>query len=158
MKENVIDVLKYLFESYLDEDTENIPTGSSVENELSLAGFGQKNIGKAFEWLEDLAKLKSYQFQISADKNFPNRIYDAYEQEKFTLEARGFLYYMEDMGILDFNLREIVLERSLALETEQINLEQIQWTTLMVLFNISGSEGAFSWIENVVFDQSHMQH
>ncbi|MBF0264017.1 MAG: DUF494 domain-containing protein [Gammaproteobacteria bacterium] len=158
MKENVIDVLKYLFESYMDEDSEQIPLGSSVENELSLAGFGQKNIGKAFEWLEDLSKLKSYQFQFAEGNNFPNRIYDSFEQEQLSTEARGFLYYMEDMGILDFSLREIVIERALALETEQINLEQIQWTSLMVLFNISGSEGAFSWIENIVFDQSHMQH
>ena len=158
MKENVIDILKYLFESYLDEDIEHIPTGNKVKNELSLAGFGQKNIGKAFEWLDDLAKLKTHQFTLSFDIKTPSRIYNDYEQERFSIEARGFMYYLEDMGILDFNLRELIIDRALALESEEINLEQMQWITLMVLFNISGSEGAFTWIENVVFDENHLMH
>ena len=37
MKENVMDILKYIFESYLEDDQiENLPKGHNIQDELSL--------------------------------------------------------------------------------------------------------------------------
>ncbi len=41
-----MDILKYLFESYLDDDAKQIPTGTNIRKALSLAGFDEKNIHK----------------------------------------------------------------------------------------------------------------
>ena len=62
MKENVMDILKYLFESYLNEEFRHIPTDKHVQRELSLAGFNHHTINKAFKWLDDLVLIKDNLF------------------------------------------------------------------------------------------------
>jgi len=158
MKENVIDILKYLFESYIDEDIHHIPTDKSVHKELSLAGFNKNNINKAFKWLDDLALLKESIFDQNHQQSHSNRIYSSVELERFSTEARGFLYHLENKALLDFNLRETIIEKSLALEIEHIDLEIIQWVVLMVFYNISSSEIAFTWIEDMVFEETSVIH
>jgi len=59
---------------------------------------------------------------------------------------------------LDFNLRETIIEKSLALEIEEIDLELIQWVVLMVFYNISSAEIAFTWIEDMVFEETSIIH
>ena len=52
MKENVFDVLMYLFENYMYEEPETDPDRESLQSSLLQAGFSQVEINKAFEWLE----------------------------------------------------------------------------------------------------------
>ena len=49
--------------------------------------------------------------------------------------------------------RELVVDRVMALESEAIDLEQLKWVVLMVLFNQPGQETMFSWMEDFVFDR-----
>lgn len=156
MKENVVDILKYLFESYLDEEFNHIPTGKQVQKELSLAGFNNQNITKAFQWLEDLASIKNNTFE--QQHSFSNRIYNSYELERFTTGARGFLLYLENKGLLDFNLRETIIEKSLELDVEKIDLNLIQWVVLMIFYNISDSDAVFTWIEGMIFEDLSVIH
>ena len=44
------------------------------------------------------------------------------------------------------------MDRVMALETEQIDLEELRWVILMVLFNQPGLEEAYAWMEDLVFD------
>ena len=48
MKENVFDVLMYLFENYMDEGTEFQPDQEALTYELTQAGFRRGEIRKAF--------------------------------------------------------------------------------------------------------------
>ena len=58
MKENVFDVLMYLFENYMDEGPEFNPDQERLTAELAEAGFARGEIGKAFSWLEGLSELR----------------------------------------------------------------------------------------------------
>ena len=58
MKENVFDVLMYLFENYMDEDPEISQDQETLSSELSQAGFPKGEINKAFTWLEGLSNLR----------------------------------------------------------------------------------------------------
>ena len=51
MKENVFDVLIYLFENYMDEETEVSPDPDSIRSELLEIGFPHREINRAFDWL-----------------------------------------------------------------------------------------------------------
>ena len=57
MKENILDVLIYLFENYMFESGEFEPDQDTLVTELSQAGFDHSMIDRAFEWLENLADL-----------------------------------------------------------------------------------------------------
>jgi Smg protein len=59
---------------------------------------------------------------------------------------------MEQMGVLDMTTREMVIDRAMALEEREVDLEQLKWVILMVLFNQPGQEEAFAWMEDMVLD------
>jgi Smg protein len=81
------------------------------------------------------------------------RFYLPREQEKIDAEARGFILFLEQNGVLDSAMRELVIDRIMALETEEIDLEQLRWIILMVLFNQPGQEQAYAWMEDLVFNE-----
>ena len=54
MKENVLDVLMYLFETYVEAEEEPEPDQNELRIELSRAGFGDIEIERALEWLDGL--------------------------------------------------------------------------------------------------------
>ena len=56
MKEDIFDVLIYLFENYFDDDQDSFPDSAAITSELLEAGFQQPDVNKAFEemHLEDI--------------------------------------------------------------------------------------------------------
>jgi len=158
MKEDVMDILMYLFENYIDDGIESMSMDSSLHKELNRAGFSNGKINKAFDWLKTLASLKEKNTWEDYNHQSAKRIFSPLECERLDIHARGFILYLENKGILDFQLREMVIDQALALETRSIDLEQMQWVVLMVLFNIPGSEAAFTWIQDVVFEQQTLTH
>jgi Smg protein len=72
--------------------------------------------------------------------------------EFLDLESRGFLMFLEQMGILTPSSRELVIDRVLALDANDVDIEQLKWVLLMVLFNEPGQEAAYAWMEDLVFD------
>ena len=152
MKENVLDVLMYLFEHYMDEDTELQPDKDLIESELVEAGFARPEVSKALTWLEGLS---AQQDAAHTDQVFTGslRIYTRKEMEKLDVASRGFLLFLEQVGVLDLHMRELIIDRVMALETDDIDLDQLKWVVLMVLFNQPDQEASFAWIEDLVFDE-----
>jgi Smg protein len=81
------------------------------------------------------------------------RVFSPEEEKKLDVECRGFLMFLEQMGVLNSVSRELVIDRIMALETPDIDLEQVKWVVLMVLFNQPGLEEAFTWMENMVMEE-----
>jgi Smg protein len=153
MKENMFDVLMYLFEHYyMDDDAELGPDRESLQTELLEAGFPPAEISQAFEWLEDLS-IQKHQIQATETAN-AIRLYADAEMDRLDAESRGFLLFLEQMGILAPDARERVIERVMALETEDFDITQLKWVILMVLFNQPGAEAAYAWIEDLVFEST----
>ncbi len=152
MKENVIDVLMYLFENYMDDDTGGDHDQEALKTDLVGAGFPSVEIEKAFEWLEGLAALQEMPAANPELSTQSVRIYAQQEIEKLSLECRGFILFLEQVGVMDPISRELVIDRVMALESEEIDLDQLKWVILLVLFNQPGQEAAFAWMEELVFD------
>ena len=152
MKESVLDVLMYLFENYyMDDEPEGRPDRESLQVELLEAGFPPSEVNKAFDWLDDLAKQREAGIPIHAAAH-SIRLYTDREMEYLDLESRGFLMFLEQAGILLPTSRELVIDRVLALDAEDMDIEQLKWIVLMVLFNEPGQEAAYAWMEDLVFD------
>lgn len=152
MKENVLDVLMYLFQNYMyDDDTDVEPDRESVETELLEAGFPPAEIQKALDWLDDLVERQETPIVVSnAERSF--RIYTPQETGRLDVECRGFLLFLEQTGILSAETRELVIDRVMALNSEDMDLSQLRWIILLVLFNQPGQEEAYAWLEDLVFD------
>ena len=147
MKETVLDVLMYLFESFVDSEDEPEPNRNEIRDELERAGFGDRAIDRALEWLDGLNFSDATPTASSAGM----RIYDSAELERFDVAARGYLLHLEQVGILPPAQREIVIDRLLALESDEIDVEQIKWVVMMILFSQPGNEQAYAQMEDLVF-------
>ena len=151
MKENVLDVLMYLFENYFYEEPEEQPDRDSLEQNLHEAGFTNGEIEKAFHWLDGLAEQR-YQPEFKMHTDEPVRVFAESEVNRLDTDCRDFLMYLSNCGVLDAQRRELVLDRLMALEADEIDLEDVKWVVLMVLFNQPGEEAAYSWIEDLVLE------
>jgi len=153
MKENVLDVLMYLFENYLDDEVDIGENSDTLKTELAEAGFGSSEINKALEWLEGLADLQDNPAAIARLENGATRIFTPREQEQLDVECRSFLLFLEQVGVLDQYSRELVVDRIMALDAEDTDLDTLKWVILMVLFNQPGQEAAYAWIEGLVLNE-----
>jgi Smg protein len=150
MKENVFDVLMYLFENYyMDDDNPIVPDRESVQHDLYNAGFPKREIDRAFSWLEDLA-TDTPPPAMQAEHSL--RLFSPQETARLDTECRGLLLFLEQMGVLTPSCRELVIDRAMALENEDFDIEQLKWVVLMVLFNQPGEEAAYAWVEDLMFE------
>ncbi len=151
MKENVLDVLMYLFENYIYEEPELTPDRNHLHANLQEAGFSPPEVEKAFEWLDGLAAQREG-LELSGRRPGAVRQYSDAEEQKLDCECRGFLLYLENCGVLDSTRREQVVDRVMALESQDVDLEDLKWIILIVLFKNPGQEAAYAWMENLMFD------
>lgn len=151
MKQNVVDVLMYLFENFIGEEPFISPESDIVIDKLEQLGFPQHEILKAFDWLEDLAIIQQ-DAEEDDNKNSSFRVFSELEKELLDQECMGFLFFLEHSGILTAVTRELVLDRVIALDT-QLEIEQLKWIVMIVLYSHPGEENAYAWMESLVFDQ-----
>lgn len=152
MKQTVIDILIYLFEHYIDDDLELEADQDRLKSELREAGFDAGQVAKAFDWLQELAANRASADGLPTAAFTSMRIYTFDEERKLNAECRGFMYFLEQTGVLDGISRELVIDRVLALESDELDISQLKWIILMVLFNQPGQEQAFVWMEDLVMD------
>ncbi len=134
MKEGVIDVLMYIFTSYLDNDDILPEDRESIDADLREAGFQTQEIEKAFDWLDGLALAGDVPSLEQSRQSV--RIYSAKEQLRMDSKIQGFLFFLEQSGVLTPELRELVINRIMALDGDGvIDMEEFKWVVMMVLFN-----------------------
>ncbi|NOQ35181.1 MAG: DUF494 family protein [Methylococcaceae bacterium] len=146
MKENMFDVLIYLFENYLEDEVDLTPNSNAIRSELLKMGFSQPDVSQAFDWLDSLDQQDLVDCQTRAF-----RIFSEQEKTQLDIECRNLLIFLEHTSILSPDNREIVIDRAMALEDE-ISLDQLKWIVLMVLLSQSDDEVAYSRMEDIVYD------
>lgn len=151
MKESVLDVLIYLFDNYVEEELEISPDQEGLKSQLIQAGFNDMQVNKAIDWLECLA-LQKDELDTDTLQSRSIRVFNDVENEKLDVDCKGFLLFLEQSGVIDSDDRELVIDRVMALETDYIELQQLKWVVLMVLFNRPGKEAAFTWMEDILMD------
>ncbi len=149
VKETVLDVLLYLFENYFDDALESGTDQETLETELEAAGFPREEIEHAFDWL---AELDDQNQRPGLKSRGTIRVYAPCESARLSAACRGYLMQLERLGILTADSRETVVDRLLALDEDEIDVEAAKWVILMVLFSQPGQEDAFARMEDLVYD------
>ena len=152
MNETVLDVLMYLFENFSEQDYDHSPSQVVLRDELLQAGFGEPEVDRALDWLEELAATEAQPFANKpADRSV--RLFSIRELARLDTQCRGYVVYLEQIGILSPVQRELVLDRLMALDSPDIDVDQVKWVVLMVLFSQPGQESAFARMEDLVFEE-----
>ena len=158
MKTEVLDILMYLFETYLDDDESEIPSEDNIRNELAKIGFQDAKVTKAFDWLDDLSVLKDDIAHKDTLESHSFRIFSPFEIEKFDQQAQGVLLDLVELGVISPGQRELIIDKALALDIAHIDQEQMKWVVLMVLFNLPDSAGPFTWLQDLLYEDTPTVH
>jgi len=127
------DVLVYVFENC--QQTEVAHDSDRVAKKLSAAGFEDSDISEALHWLAGVFTAPQMTLVSLPDAKRSFRAFAARELAKLDAQCRGFLMTLEQSGILTPQLRELVIERSLAASGNSLTLEQLKLIVLMVMWN-----------------------
>lgn len=155
MNENMLDVLDFLFDNYLNCDSCLANDEETITTELQEAGFSLTDINKAFNWLGELSEISN-----AAQNIMPftycglggSRIYTKEESAKLSAESRGFLVQLEHLSLLDPIQRELIIERAMALEIAEINLSSFKTIVGLVLLNHGCDEETYAQIEEYIYE------
>ncbi len=152
MKEDMLEVLFYLFENYIVDGIEWDTGHTEIEEELLGAGFESKEIDKAFQWLEDLLVVCEQDSITLFNNQNVNLIrhYSDDEVSRLGDQGRALITRLVYSGVLDLNSREMVIDRVMALDSHHVNIDHIKWVVLMVLSNQPGFDDIAEWAETVV--------
>ena len=145
----------YLFEPFSEQEHDEATDHGVLRQELLRAGIGEPEVERALTWLEDLNRDPGHPFPASpADRSV--RVFNSVELSRLDTECRGYLMYLEHIGILSALHREIVIDRLMALGAGEVDGEQVKWVTLMVLFSQAEpeQENAFARMEDLVFEEN----
>jgi Smg protein len=128
----MFEILMYLFESYFDAGS--YPEPDKLERKLSAAGFEDEDISEALTWLSALKQQNP--------ENYPSRLEHAgqrhfaeLELQRTSYEARQFLVFAEQQHLISAIEREMIIDRAVALQQENLALDKLKLIMLMVLWN-----------------------
>jgi Smg protein len=154
LNNSVFDILIYVFDRYaLEElpDTER----EELAKDLESVGFGEASVARALDWLANLADERERPVP-RGDASF--RIYAPQELARLDLPCRGLIASLEASGIISPSQRELVIDRLIALDSDDLDLDHVKWVVLMILSSQPGQEIAYARMEDLVFDGVQEPH
>jgi Smg protein len=139
----MLHVLVFVYENYWRGDA--CPELHQLERKLSAHGFEPDEIHDALVWLDGLNNAAqnisvpaASQVEWTPQPSVSSmRVFSVAEQDHLGAECLGFLSFLEGAGVLPAALREIVVDRAMALEGDPVSLEALKIIVLMVYWRFS---------------------
>jgi Smg protein len=129
----MFEVLVYLYENYWRPDA--CPESRQLRRKLSAVGFEADEIQDALRWLDGLANNADVQ-RLGEPAATSSRVYTAAEHEALGEASIGFVAFLESAGVLPPAMRELVIERALAVGAAPIDLDDLKIIVLMVFWSL----------------------
>lgn len=148
----MFEVLVFVYENYWCGD--ECPEPDQLERKLSAVGFESAEIHEAIDWLNGLNQvaqdthwlpeaLVDAQYSSLSWLQSPTsmRLYSAFEQAHLTPDCIGFLMFLESSRVLPSPLREVVIERAMAVPAP-VTLDDLKIIVLLVYWRFGEEPGA----------------
>ena len=139
----MFEVLVYVYENYWQGDA--CPQAQQLGRKLSAAGFEAEEIEAALVWLDGLQTAAQHLRQDTPPGHEPQlawaqsegslRVYSVAEREHLGADALGFLIFLESAGVLPPHMREIAVDRAMAVPGEPLPLDDLKIIVLMVYWS-----------------------
>ena len=147
----MFEVLVYVYENYWQGDA--CPELPQLGRKLTAVGFEIEEIQAALIWLDGLnTAAQSTQIyvqqipladvataglseNIQAQSPDSMRAYSVAEQDHIGSEALGFVSFLESSGVLPPQMREIVIDRAMAVPDSPVKLDDLKIIVLMVYWS-----------------------
>ena len=160
----MFEVLVFVYENYWRGDA--CPQLEQLGRKLSAVGFESEDIRQALHWLADL-NLASHHTELIElrDANAPQqaesahslRVYSVAEQDHLGATCLGFINFLESAGVLSALMREIVVDRAMAIAGHPMALDDLKIIVLMVYWSV-GIEPDALVLDELCDDDNRLAH
>ena len=149
---SVLKVLIYVYDHYMLADPADVPQRQHMLEDLQKRGFSVSEVVQAMEWLSALVgDQRATPGPAEAEPDGGAlRIFADGELSRLSADCRAFLMMLDRQHVLTPQQRELVIERALALDIDEVEVEQLKWVVLLVLSSHPGQELAFARFESVM--------
>lgn len=144
--EAMFEVLVYVYENYWRGDA--CPELVRLERKLSAVGFEAGEIHEALTWLDGLhlaaqgtqwlrpqTPAQAPHHLASLQSPHSMRVYSVAEQDHLGAACLGFISFLESAGVLPSPMREIVIDRAMAVQDDEVCLDDLKIIILMVYWS-----------------------
>jgi Smg protein len=142
----MFEVLVFVYENYWRGDA--CPELGQLERKLSAVGFEAQEIRAALDWLDGLSfATRSTHWPTGATSSAPQdtrtvlqsagsmRVYSLAEQDHLGAACLGFISFLESAKVLPSPMREIVIDRAMAVADDEVSLDDLKIIILMVYWS-----------------------
>ncbi|HSQ72069.1 MAG TPA: DUF494 domain-containing protein [Rubrivivax sp.] len=150
----MFEVLVYLYENYWRPDA--CPDPKQLSRKLSAVGFEADEIQDALRWLDGLAS--SAQSCTGTPVQGSMRIYTEGESEALGEASIGFIVFLESAGVLPAPMREMVIDRAMAVGNGPLELDDLKIIVLMVFWSLGEEPDALILDELFVDAEDRLIH
>jgi uncharacterized protein Smg (DUF494 family) len=131
MKEKVFEILVYL----MAEIQENKALHEINLDDLQTRGYTQSEISAAFSWIvEYVSAQENGHVPVHATGRGSRRILHSAEKLMLTTESQGYLIQLTELGLLDDEGLESVIDRAMATGQERLSVAELRQIAETVLF------------------------
>ena len=147
-------VLVFVYENYWRGDA--CPQGNQLERKLNAVGFDTQEIQDALAWLNGLSQatrttrpgddakraphdrddsVQQTDRQAIANSGASMRVFSAAEHSRLGADCLGFIRFLENAAALAPHIREIVVDRAMACDSEPLSLDDLKIIVLLVYWS-----------------------
>ncbi len=150
----MFDVLVYLYENYWRPDA--CPDREQLSRKLSAVGFETEEISDALSWLAGLSDAAST--FTGTQSSTAMRVYAQTEQSHLGEASIAFISFLESAGVLPARMRELVVDRAMAIPGGPLALEDLKIIVLMVFWTLGEEPDALILDELFVDEHDRLIH
>jgi Smg protein len=150
----MFEVLVYLYENYWRPDA--CPEPRQLRRKLSAVGFESDEIQEALRWLDGLPQGDDDAAATPQPGSL--RVYTAAEREVLGDDSIGFIAFLESSGVLPPPMREMVIDRAMAVGSGPIDLDDLKIIVLMVFWSLGQEPDALVLDELFVASEERVIH
>ena len=150
----MFEVLVFVYENYWRGDA--CPQGNQLERKLNAVGFEAQEIQDALAWLNGLsqatritrqgadanpapddqdARVQQTDRQAIGNSGPSMRVFSVAEQNRLGADCLGFIRFLENANVLAPHMREILVDRAMACDSDPLSLDDLKIIVLMVYWS-----------------------
>jgi Smg protein len=145
----MFEVLVFIFENYIAHHA--LPDDEVMAQELSAAGFDRTDIVGAVNWFQEMKSMLTQPPVSYSHKHTATRMLTNAELKKINPESISFVLFLQQATVINDVERDLIIDRAMALEQDQVNIEEMRWITMIALWN-EGREKDYLFVEDALFN------
>ena len=147
MESKILEIVVYLID-HLRENEGQISDMDDVSSDLRSMGYTDNEISSAYSWvLERYGTGDKLYYSDFPEDHSSLRILSHAERYQFAPEAYGFVLKLMNLGLLDDEQFEMILDRGTMLGSRPVTQDQVKLIASSFVFADNTDLDSFNWVD-----------